>query len=381
MVSISGAKQVINLFVHNQGERLITKPKTVQMFAEDLSKLRYAPQLEGDVMTLSPQAKKAAERIADLKSRILEVNGEKYTYEQFRIPSLSEDMNLTYWFSLLKNCAPIPKNQQRCLDEINKCFESENLKKIGFFKNLSEHEIELLNKSYGIDIIELMAVLSGHKPAYFDTSKGGVIDFAKAIKGTKYADEFLAINVKSSPKKFCILNKKQVQEIVENNKEIYCRELGLDINTPTEKVYKKWLKCIENEYPSGEKPFTFGLTLGYPKNSSIIYMLQSENGIICTDKELLKVFNQIKGANDERYRALLLKAFYNKDSPFKNYSEEFKREFEHYVRTEDFRSFMNPFEERFVSSFKLYGSDSVDMKRIVKNEVDFVNNFRMEQLF
>ena len=382
MVSVSGAKQVINLFVRNQGERLITRPKTVQMFVEDVAtKLKYVPPLEGDVMTLSPQAKKVAERIAQVKQEILNVKGETATYDEFfsHMPDATENYKLEMWYSLTSSTKPYPKNKLKCMEELAKCFEKENLKKIDFFKNLSEEELQILSKSEGIDKSQIIATITGHKPACFDISDEA-INFAKAIQGTKYADEFIAINVKSSPKHFCILNKKQVREIIDSNKEIYCRELGLDINTSTEEVYKKWLKCIENEFPSGEKPLAFGLTLGYPKYSSLIYTL--ENGFLQNNEKLGMAWVKSEGGiKQEQYKDILLKAIRHEDSPFKNYSEEFKREFEHYVRTEDFRNFMNPFEERFISSFKLHGSDSVDMKHIVENEIDFVNNFRMEQLF
>ena len=43
MVSVSNARQVINLFIRSSGQNLARKPKVVQMFAEDISKLRYAP--------------------------------------------------------------------------------------------------------------------------------------------------------------------------------------------------------------------------------------------------------------------------------------------------------------------------------------------------
>lgn len=57
MVSVNGTKQVINLFVNSFGQLSVRKPKMVQMFAENLSKLRYAPQFEGDVLQLSSKAK------------------------------------------------------------------------------------------------------------------------------------------------------------------------------------------------------------------------------------------------------------------------------------------------------------------------------------
>ena len=57
MVSVNGTKQVINLFVNSFEQLSVRKPKMVQMFAEDLSKLRYAPQFEGDILQLSSKAK------------------------------------------------------------------------------------------------------------------------------------------------------------------------------------------------------------------------------------------------------------------------------------------------------------------------------------
>ena len=380
MVSIGGAKQVINLFVHNPKQLLVTKPKVIQMCAEDIAtKLKYAP-LEGDVMSLSPQARKAAERIKELKSRVLENSyGERMTYDEFMaaMSKSSEDMKLAYWYEMTKGSV-LSKSQKTCIKEVTKCFKKNNLRKIEFFKNLSDDEIQLLSESKGIDRQQLLAVISGHKPAYFDSSEEGIINFAKGIKGTKYEKDFLAINFKSNPKQFCILNKKQVKEIVENNKEIFCRELGLNTSTPANEVYQKWLSYIEQESPVA-KPIALGLTLGYPRYSNIIWTLQE--GILRSNKKLNDIWGVYGGVVNEKSREALLAAIRHKDSPFRNYSEEFKKDFEHYVSTEDFRKFMNPFDERFYSSFKLYGSDSVDMKKIVENEVDFVNNFRMEQLF
>ncbi len=221
MVSISGAKQVINLFVHNPKQLLVTKPKVIQMCAEDFAtNLRYVPTLEGDVVSLSPQARKAAERIKELKSRVLvDGAGNKATYDEFyaHMPDASEEYKLAMWHALTKY-KDLSASKKICIAEVAKCFEKDNLRKIEFFKNLKEDEIELLHKSNGIDREQLIAVISGHKPAYFDHSRDGIINFAKGIKGTKYEKDFLAINVKSSPEHFCILNKKQVREIVEKNK-------------------------------------------------------------------------------------------------------------------------------------------------------------------
>ena len=41
MVSVNNAKQVLNLFVHNPMRSLARKPQVAQVFAEDLSKLKF----------------------------------------------------------------------------------------------------------------------------------------------------------------------------------------------------------------------------------------------------------------------------------------------------------------------------------------------------
>ena len=63
MVNVSSAKQVINLFVHNPAQRLIQKPKVVQMAVENLSKLRYTPACDTFVSTTP----KLTSKIAPLK--------------------------------------------------------------------------------------------------------------------------------------------------------------------------------------------------------------------------------------------------------------------------------------------------------------------------
>ena len=63
MVNVSNAKQVINLFVHNPAQRLIQKPKVVQMAVEDLSKLKYAPACD----TFVSNTPKLTSKIAPLK--------------------------------------------------------------------------------------------------------------------------------------------------------------------------------------------------------------------------------------------------------------------------------------------------------------------------
>ncbi len=60
MVNVSNAKQVINIFVHNPAQRLIQKPKVVQMAVEDLSKLKYAPACDTFVSTTPKLTSKVA---------------------------------------------------------------------------------------------------------------------------------------------------------------------------------------------------------------------------------------------------------------------------------------------------------------------------------
>ena len=374
MKSIGVAKQVINLFVHNPKQLLITKPKIIQICAEEIAtKLRYAP-LEGDVLSLSPQARKVAERIKELKSRILEVGQTKYTYEQYSglFSSTPEDKILADWYEILK-LMPLKTKDTR-LEEINKCFQIENIKKIEFFKNLSNEEQNLL---LTIDRKrEMIPVLTGHKPAFDGSTKNGIINFSKAIKGTRFSDTHIAINNKIDPQRFFIINKEQLKKVIANNKEIYCGEMGLDINTPTNDVYNKWLQLLEKEN-TNNAPASLGLMLGYPKYSSIIFSLDQ---FIQKNEYLKTVCKKVNYSNEE-LRKRFLTAFYHSDSPYKNCSDTFKRDFEKYVQSEDLRNFMRDDEKFVCFDFIQHGSDTVSMNRIRQLDADFVNNFRIEQLF
>lgn len=379
MININGANKVINLFVHNP-IRFARKPEVVQMFTEDIgTKLKYALALNGDAITLSTQAHKAAQRIAELKSKIADLgNGNLYTYEDFAkgCPNMSEDFILYAWNRILLQCPKLSKEQLRCSKEIDKCFEPENMRKIVFFRNLNSEE-QILLQSLN-DKCQLIPVLTGHKPAFYGGIKGGVIDFAKAIKGTTYENTFTAINSSKNLSNFTIINKAKLRKIIENNKEIYCRELGLDMNTSIDDIYKKWLYCIEHECPTEEKPLAFGLMLGYPKYSSLIYSL--ENNFI-PKTELYETLCIAKRVDIAQYRDTLLRAIRHKDSPLKNYSEEFKKDIEHYIRTEDLRDYSSLDRENFYYQCSIYGSESSHMEKVAKEQTDFVNNFRMEQLF
>lgn len=354
------------------------------------SKLTYAPykkkmeQMSYDVLDTNPMLREKvikfnSERaIVNLKSQIVEVpNGDKMEILDFdkwtkmlrKGKQHTEEFLLTYWQDFVeafgKNKNPIKQKQDRCRKLIKECLNQKYAKRSDIFKCFSEEEI-LAMKSEKIDLPQLIACLSGYKSAVYDSYPEKI---SVAIKNSKLADAYTVIRPTfTKANQTCILNNKQVKDIISNNREIFCKELKLDLNTSDDVIFEKLLYCIKEECPTKNNPTMFGLVLGYPKYSSLIYKLNNagiiENRALCTQ--------------GKEFKELLIETLHHKNSPFKNYSQEFIEDLEHYIITENLNTYANPFEERFISSFVQFGSDFKDMRKIRQNEINFVNIFTPE---
>jgi len=335
---------------------------------QNLQGLKYASDAIGDTVEVVTKSK-ADEAIAKVKTF---VGPDGLKYEDF---ALKDD---SFWLNMWKrhiydNFSRGSKELDRLSDEIKKCFAPENIQRIDGLKNLSTEEIEAINKFSFKN--QLIAVLTGHKPAYFESFGDITVDFAKALKGTKYADEITALT--DAAGRSCLLRNKQVKEIISRNKEIYCRELGIDMATSVDDIYKKLITSISSGSMTSDSPLAFGLTLGYPKLDSILYTIKNLDKTAAYNLNLLKYDGAPKQCLE--LREALINALHSSISPVKDYSKECLSDLEDLIRKSDFRVNFD-LDEMPISSFHRHVLDSPDLQRIKELEKDFIKNFRMEQL-
>lgn len=107
-----------------------------------------------------------------------------------------------------------------------------------------------------------------------------------------------------------ILNRNEVFRVIEQNREVFIKRLGLPINTATENIYKEVCNTLHYNVIDSQKLDIMGLTLGYPKYSSMIFNLEHLGGIPSQLRE-----------NPLEYKKALLKILNSEKSPYQNLSQ------------------------------------------------------------
>lgn len=202
---------------------------------------------------------------------------------------------------------------QECMSiysqNVREALEYKNFSKIKYFKDLSFIQkfksLNKLKRSNSAD--QFFATLNGNKPACFLGVKDGV----SHLKNNK---DFLADFDMICKNKDCfIFNKKKLKEIISNNKEIYSLRLGIDKNAGVEEIYNNLIKSNTfNRDPALQD--LLGITLGFPKYSSMMFNLESMANLHYFDRK-----------NPVKYKESLLEVLRGEKSPYKNLCEtEFK---------------------------------------------------------
>lgn len=263
---------------------------------------------------------------------------------------------LERWFDII---TPKEIKLSRIEQELNKFRQKENIEKIKFFKTLSKEEKLYLEKYYASP--EFVATLSGHKPAWYcDHNFNGKIDFSKIKLNPEIAEKYDVVNLPKGSLYF--LNKEKVLNIIKENKDVYCAELGLNQASDLEDIYKSLLKMLEGE----PKDALFGMTLGFPRHSSMIYELENYLG---RDANLRN--------NIPLLKEKLLKALHSEKSPFANCPKATIERLEKHIKEMDCVGGSNGDIVQYVT----FGNEKEAVERTLALEKDFKECFKIEDLF
>jgi hypothetical protein len=283
---------------------------------------------------------------------------------------------LNGWFKII---TPPKIKLSRVEQEIKNCYKKENFERIEFFKTLSPREKDYIiasgtKKSDGSELqfvdtntMQFFATLSGYKPAWYCAhGYNRRVDFSKIKLNSKIADKYDVIRLPKGGLYF--LNKNEVLKIIEENKDIYCAGQGLCQSESIENVYKKLLENLEcgriDQSSKGEA--LYGITLGYPRRSSLIFELE----------------NQLEGRrNDLRDNISLLKEkllelLHSEKNPYKEYPKEVLEMLEKHIK--EMTSTGSGSEN--IYQCVTYGNEEKAVNRMLELEKVFNENFKIEDL-
>lgn len=126
-----------------------------------------------------------------------------------------------------------------------------------------------------------------------------------------------------------IINKELTKQTIDENKELYTKRMKLDADTPTEEIYEELIG--ENsplKYQEGYDDI-IGVTLGFSPINSVLFQVEQD---IPNKLELRK--------QPRRYAKELDKSFNSANSPYKDFSDEFKTNIQtsiDYIKNHSFR--------------------------------------------
>lgn len=171
-------------------------------------------------------------------------------------------------------------------EKINEAMDFENFKNIRFFSSLSDNEkidLHKFLKNNSTDIPYFFAVLSDNKPMCILEYKEGQTDFLNKLKHDKLFSKKFNILQDKKDKDYTevfIFNKRETLKTIERNKDIYTYRMGLKPNTSSRGIYK--IIVSDNSPLMGVYNMTdiTGITLGYPRYSSMIHELGMKTGAL-----------------------------------------------------------------------------------------------------
>ncbi len=239
-------------------------------------------------------------------------------------------------------------------------------KDVKILENLTEAErASLVESMHAGDIHTLMLFANGGKPACYLTTSQARHDAIAKMKN----DDIDIVQADIKDYNGCpvtenyLLNKKDVQEIIKNNKELYAVRLGIDKNSSVDEIYKKLISQDSPLSQSGRCDDILGLTLGYPRYSTMIYQL----------KEYANIEPEEFKTNLEETKEKLKQALYAEDSPYKNMSDKFKQKLAAQIDKIDGYNFSNKtlsvknFEDpRAIYPFATFLNEPAEIARIQK---------------
>lgn len=250
--------------------------------------------------------------------------------------------------------------------ELKKVRKWKNFNKLNLFEDMS---IEEKKKLYS-DLIPardekfFFPTISGHKPACMLASFNGDFKALSKIKNSNL-DYIHLKPYQYSQTSQCwntfMLNKNEVFKVIERNRDVYTARLNLPKNSSIEDIYSKLKPALENSKVMHDLE---GLTLGFPRKSSMIFQLEQTG----------KIPSELR-AKPEEYKKKILETLNGKDSPYKNLDESVRKDLEKSIadiqinnkRVSPYMDFVN------------YINEPEELNRIIKATEDFDKNFSITQ--
>lgn len=244
---------------------------------------------------------------------------------------------------------------------VQEALEYKNFSKIKYFKELNFFQrIKSLHKlKSSSSASEFFATLNGNKPACFL----GIDDGVAHLKNNKvFLAEFDIIN---HNKDCFILNKKKLKEFISNNKDIYISRLGMKNNATVDEIYNNLLKSSAFAR-NGRMQDILGITLGFPKYSSMMFNLESLANLSFQDRN-----------NVSRYKESLLKVLRAENSPYKNLN---KSEFEKLEKCIEGYAGKNTSFNKGCYNFVNLADDASEMARVENDISKFLRDFSVKNI-
>lgn len=246
-----------------------------------------------------------------------------------------------------------------------------NLEKMPILKNLSNDEIDKFRR----ELLEwnphvFFATIAGCKPASINWAENSVEYLNKIKKDPIFAENYNLLWCDENYTTFFLFNKKETLKTISRNKEIYTSRLNLEKNTSVEEIYNIITEPSKNIlFNSFAYEDLLGITLGYPKNSSLLYVLESS-----IDKDGFLINYRTK--HKRKYFIKMLATLYSPNSILQNLDTKAKTELEHNIRSTKSQRF---------SGYNLYTfvnflDEPLEHYRILQAEKKYINSAPTELL-
>lgn len=256
----------------------------------------------------------------------------------------------------------------------------DNFNRVALLKGLSPEEITALQRSlYCGDASCFFPTLTGHKPACL-IGTGEDLSFLSRIK-TKNPlwSQFDLVHLKELGNQTFILNKEKILEVISRNKDFYTARLGLANNSSIDDIYNFMLQHksqVFNCTQTGQFNDLVGITLGFPKQSSMMYHLEK----LCDLSNLKNIkYTEELRKKPSLYKKVMLETLNKNKELYKNLSVD---EYNGLVRAiENYKPIKTGgVSDRYYQYVKL-ADEPAEFARINNSVDDFIKDFSIEKLF
>lgn len=265
--------------------------------------------------------------------------------------------------------------------------KKENFKKLKILACHTPREKEALRKAFIDDYFaldEFLATIHGAKPACYQGFSANSKSFSNALKKLSTfridgKDYNIISKDFSDSKTFFVLNKDEVCNVIEKNKDIFAHRLDIDKNASPESIYNLLTSVnspLLNKVDSGDSfNDLIGLTIGYPKKSSMIFQLekyiQNKTGI-----DMVLERNDLK-----TYKEFLLRALDENGSPYKGMDSKFIEEMKDFISSITELKGVHIIPYSFLSFSTIGDKESAHIAEITNKVQSFKNDFSIKKLF